>query len=60
MTVQFTLIDLSGLTPKVVLERFIGQRVDIPNASPDALVRGYGKALSEILAELSAQIGSVK
>jgi cholesterol transport system auxiliary component len=58
MTVQFTLINVSGLTPTVVLERVIGRRVDMPNASPDALVRGYGKALSEILAELSAQIGT--
>ena len=62
MTVQFALVDLRGLTPTVVLERFIGRRVDIPKASPDALVRGYGQALGEILAELSAQIsaGSMK
>ena len=56
MTVQFDLVDLSGPTPKVVLERFIGRRVDIKKASSDALVRGYGQALGEILAELSTQI----
>ena len=58
MTVQFTLVDLSGATPTVVLERFIGRRVELSQASPDALVRGYGQALGEILAELSAQIGA--
>ena len=58
MTVQFALVDLSGLTPTVVLERSIGRRVDLPKASPEALVRGYGQALGEILAELSAQIGA--
>ena len=56
MTVQFTLVDLTGASPTVVLERFIGRRVDLPEASPDALVRGYGQALGEILAELSKQI----
>ena len=54
MTVQFALVDLTGATPTVVLERFIGRRVDIRQASPDALVRGYGQALGEILAELAS------
>jgi cholesterol transport system auxiliary component len=58
MTVQFDLVDLSGPTPTVVLERFIRRRVDIKKASSDALVRGYGQALGEILAELSTQIGA--
>jgi hypothetical protein len=57
MTVQFALVDLTGATPTVVLERFIGRRVDLARASPDALVRGYGQALGEILAELSTQLG---
>ena len=55
MTVQFALIDLSGPTSTVVLERIIGRRVELPQATPDALVRGYGQALGEILTELSAQ-----
>jgi cholesterol transport system auxiliary component len=57
MTVQFALVDLTGATPTVVLERSIGRRVDLSKATPDALVRGYGLALGEILAELSTQIG---
>ena len=56
MTVQFTLVDLTKPTPTVVLERFIGRRVQLPSASPDALVRGYGQALAEIFTELSKQI----
>jgi len=54
MTVQFTLVDLTSASPKVVLERSVARRVDLPQASPDALVRGYGQALGEILVELSA------
>ena len=57
MTVQFTLVDLTGPSPTVVLERFIGRRVDLPEATPDALVRGYSQALGQILEELSTQIG---
>jgi cholesterol transport system auxiliary component len=58
MTVQFTLVDLSGPSPTVVLERFIGRRVDLGEATPDALVRGYSQALGQILEELSMQIGA--
>ena len=54
--VQFTLVDVSGITPKVVLERSIERRIPLPQASADALVRGYGLALGEILSELAAQI----
>jgi cholesterol transport system auxiliary component len=58
MTVQFSLIDLTGATPTVVLERFIGRRVELAAETPDALVRGYGQALGEILTELSTQIAA--
>jgi len=57
MTIQFTLVDLTGPSPTVVLERFIGRRVDLPDATPDALVRGHSQALGQILEELSTQIG---
>ena len=52
VTVQFALLDLTGARSKVVLERTIRRRVEVEQASPDALVRGYGTALAEILAEL--------
>jgi hypothetical protein len=37
-----------------VLARTLSRRIDLPEASFDALVRGYGTALAEILAELVA------
>jgi ABC-type uncharacterized transport system auxiliary subunit len=52
LTVQFSLVDLRGTTLEVRLERTIGRRLTLTDASPEALVRGYGKALAEILAEL--------
>jgi cholesterol transport system auxiliary component len=56
LAVQFALIDQSGARPKVVLERTIAKRLDLPRASPEALVRGYGDALAEILGELSTDL----
>jgi len=56
LAVQFALIDHSGGRPKVVLERAISRRVDLPSESPDALVRGYGDALGQILSELSTDL----
>ena len=56
LAVQFALIDQTGTRPKAVLERTISRRVDLPRATPDALVRGYGDALAEILTELSTDV----
>ena len=58
LTVQFALIDQAGARPRVVRERTIARRVDLPQASPDALVRGYGKALAEILAQLVSELSA--
>ena len=58
MTAQFALIDQTGARPKLVLERTIASRVDISDASPDALVKGYGKALAEILGKLTPDLQS--
>jgi cholesterol transport system auxiliary component len=60
MTVQFVLIDEAGASPKVAHERTIASRVDLPEASPDALVRGYGKALAEILLQLVPDLSAEK
>jgi cholesterol transport system auxiliary component len=57
VTVQFALLDLTGARSKVVLERTIGRRVAIQRATPDALVRGYGEALAEILLQLVPNLG---
>jgi len=58
MTVQFVLIDEAAASPKVVHERTIASRVDLPQASPDALVRGYSKALAEILSQLVPELSA--
>ena len=58
MTVQFVLIDEASASPKVVQERTIASRVDLSHASPDALVRGYGKALEEILLQLVPELSA--
>jgi uncharacterized lipoprotein YmbA len=57
LTVQFALIDQTGTRAKVVHECTIARRVDVDQASPDALVRGYGTALAEILAQLAPKLG---
>lgn len=54
MSVQFALLDTAGPRAKVVLERTLGRRIELPEATGEALVRGYGTALAEILAELVA------
>jgi len=59
MSVQFSLVDLTGPRSKAVFDRTISRRVEIAKASPDALVLGYGRTLSEILAELSAGLQAV-
>jgi uncharacterized lipoprotein YmbA len=56
MTVQFALVDTAGPRPTTLYERTIGRRVDIARAAPEALVRGYGRALGEILTELDADL----
>ena len=56
LAVQFALIDRAGARPTVVRERTIASRIELPQASPDALVRGYGKALAEILSQLAPEL----
>jgi len=56
MTVQFALVDESGPRATTAYERTIGRRVDLAHASPEALVRGYGKALAGILDQLSTDL----
>jgi cholesterol transport system auxiliary component len=58
LVVQFALIDQAGARPKVVHECTIARRVDLSQASPEALVRGYGKALAEILSQLAPELGA--
>ncbi len=60
LAVQFALIDQAGgVRPQLLYERTIASRVELPHASPDALVRGYGEALAEILSQLIPDLGAV-
>jgi len=43
-----------------VFERTISRRVPLERATPDALVRGYGQAVSEILSELAGDLAARK
>jgi hypothetical protein len=56
LAVQFAVIDQGGARPKLVHERTIASRIDLPQASPEALVLGYGKALAEILSQLVPEL----
>jgi cholesterol transport system auxiliary component len=56
LAVQFALIEQVSARPKVIYERTVARRVDLPKASPDALVRGYGTALAEILSQVAPEL----
>jgi cholesterol transport system auxiliary component len=56
VAVQFALIAQVSARRNVIYERTIARRVNLPNASPDSLVRGYGTALAEILSQLADEL----
>jgi cholesterol transport system auxiliary component len=56
VSVQFVLIDQTNARPKVAFERTIAATAPLSNASPDALVRGYGVALAEILSQVAKEL----
>jgi uncharacterized lipoprotein YmbA len=58
MAVQFALVDQNGIRAKIVYEGTVERREPLDRASPDALVRGYGKALSEILSQFVSELGA--
>jgi cholesterol transport system auxiliary component len=58
IAVQFALIDQTGVRPQLVHQRTIASRVELAQASPDALVRGYGQGLAEILSQLVPDFGA--
>lgn len=59
LAMRLTLIDLTGVRPRAVLQRSISKRVDIGRSTPAALVRGYGVALAGILTDLRAELEGV-
>lgn len=56
MTIQFRLMDLTGISPRPILERTISRRVRLPEQTPESLVQGYGDALAEIMTELTTDL----
>ncbi len=60
LAVQFALVDVTGTRSSVVLQRTLSSRVALPEASPDALVRGYGTALSDVLTQLVAELNAAR
>jgi cholesterol transport system auxiliary component len=58
LAIQFSAIDQSGMRPMLRYERLITQRIDLPEASPGSLVRGFGAALTLVLAQLATDLGS--
>jgi cholesterol transport system auxiliary component len=56
VSVQFILIDQTSPRQRVAYERTIVSRVKLPKASPDALVRGYGTAIADILSQLATDL----
>jgi uncharacterized lipoprotein YmbA len=59
ITIQFALIDVNGPRSPTAYEGTIGRRVEIGETSPDALMRGYGKALTDILSQLSGELAAL-
>jgi uncharacterized lipoprotein YmbA len=60
MAVQFTLVNVDAVNSGLVFEKTIVRQVPLERASPDALVRGYGKAVSEMLSEVAGELASKK
>jgi uncharacterized lipoprotein YmbA len=58
VSAQFVLIDQAGVRPRVTYERTIARRVQLAEASPDALVRGYSTALAQILAQVATDLSA--
>jgi cholesterol transport system auxiliary component len=56
VSVQFLLIDQTSTRPKVAYERTLASRAPLSNASPEALVRGFGAALAEILSQAASEL----
>jgi cholesterol transport system auxiliary component len=59
LSLQFALIDPAGLRPVIVLDSTIARRTVIAEPTPDALVRGFGAAMAEILRQLASELQQV-
>ena len=60
VAVQFALIDVLSVRPRIVYERTIEQHEPLDAATPDALVRGYSRAVSQILTQFVTELSVQK
>ena len=58
VSMRFILIDLGSPRQRMAYERTIVSHVELPKASPDALVRGYGTAIAQILSQVAADLSA--
>jgi uncharacterized lipoprotein YmbA len=60
VAVQFTLINNAAVDASRVFEQTVTRRVPLEHASPEVLVRGYGRAVSGILSEVAGELATKK
>jgi uncharacterized lipoprotein YmbA len=60
VAVQFTLINSDNVDSGRVFEQTLTRRVPLERSSPEALVRGYGRAVSEILTGIAGELATKK
>jgi uncharacterized lipoprotein YmbA len=58
VSMQFILIDLGSPRQRVAYDRTIASHVVLPKAAPDALVRGYGTAIAQILSQVATDLNA--
>ena len=56
LNLGFALIDQSGSRSRTVYERSISRTIDLPAASREELMRGYSRALSDALTQLTHEL----
>ena len=56
VAVQFALVDVGATSSGLVFGRTIARRVPLERSSPDGLMRGFGRGVSEILSELAVDL----
>jgi cholesterol transport system auxiliary component len=57
LVMHFAVIEQVG-PPHLIYGRTVARRVDLPRASADALVRGYGTAFAEILSQIAPEVSA--
>lgn len=58
MQIQLALLDTQGSAPIARLQRTLGRRVLLTDATPEALARGWGEALGQMLGELQPELAN--